>query len=172
MTENNHALHSSPTEALIGEKLVVDALGPDHYLDFRMPHTVGVKGDERVWGETVVIRTLNPAGQEAAYRAATETGQNGECDLADLSNAITAQMPAVARVCVDITPHQRVDPYVSSETDLNTIFPPVTAERLALISIPKSRNRVRAERVQRRVSEVGRFVCRPLKTMINRLSWS
>lgn len=84
---------STPEEVALGRIIVQEELGEDFWLTIGLPRHVGSKGDDRVYGETVLIESNNPQRAHDVY-ADTER-------LAEISNRITNELPAVVKVLFD-----------------------------------------------------------------------
>ena len=85
---------STAEEILLGRTIVREHLGDLFTLVFDLPRNVGVKGDQGIWGETVLISTSDQSALVALH--------NDTDKLAEASTAITNQLPAVCRVLIDI----------------------------------------------------------------------
>jgi len=85
---------STPDEIALGHAIVAQELGGDFWLTPGLPRHVGTKGDDRVYGETVMIETDS---RDAAQRAYGDPE-----NLARISNRITNSMPAVVKVLFDL----------------------------------------------------------------------
>jgi len=85
---------STPEEIALGHAIIGEELGERFWLTTGLPRHVGTKGDDRVFGETVLIETDDPG-------AAREHYENDE-NLERISNRITNEMPAVVKVLFDI----------------------------------------------------------------------
>lgn len=85
---------STPEEMALGVAIVQEELGPAFWLTFGLPRHVGVKGDDRVYGETVLIETDDPEAARLRWEDPEE--------LARISNRITNELPAVVKVIFDL----------------------------------------------------------------------
>jgi len=84
---------STPEEIDHGRAIVFEELGDNFWLTIGLPRHVGSKGDDRVYGETVMIESDNPELAQQVYANSDR--------LADISTRITNELPAVVKVLFD-----------------------------------------------------------------------
>ncbi len=84
---------STPEEIALGREIVGQELGNDFWLTTGLPRHVGTKGDDRVYGESVLVESDSPVAARTAYLDTEH--------IARVSTRLTNIMPAVVKVLFD-----------------------------------------------------------------------
>jgi GMP synthase PP-ATPase subunit len=97
-------VYATPEEFAIGAEIVRRELGVGYVMETGLPHNVGVKGDQRVYGESVLIVPPSKEALEKLINSCTKTSLYDEQDhLGAVSTDMTNAMPNVTKVLIDIT---------------------------------------------------------------------
>lgn len=84
------------------EKILYDAIGGNYSLDWSLPQSVGVKGDSRFVGDSLIIVPDAKEDLEIIYGGLMFLRYGSQTPLGELSRSFTNEVDGVGRVFVEI----------------------------------------------------------------------
>lgn len=83
-------------------KVLFDILGEDYSIDWSLPQSVGLKGDNRFVGDSLVIVPKTKDALGIMYGGFSYSRRGSHTPLGELSNRFTNEIEGVGRVLVEI----------------------------------------------------------------------
>lgn len=100
--EPEPVLHVDEAGKEKANKALYDALGTDYYIDWSLPQSVGLKGDNRFVGDSLTIVPQSKEALEIIYGGLAFNKHGSHTPLGELSNRFTNEIDQLGRVFIEI----------------------------------------------------------------------